>query len=106
MNRTIKAFSVVTALLCTAVVGCTDPGVEPSSTVTEANIFSQPGSYVQFLAKLYAGLAVTGQVGPHGNADITANDEGFYNYVRNLWVLNELPTDEAALAWVTRAFSP
>lgn len=106
MNRTTKAFSVVTALLCTAVVGCTDTGVEPQSTVTEANIFSQPGSYLQFLAKLYAGLAVTGQVGPHGNADITANDEGFYNYVRNLWVLNELPTDEAALGWGDAGVQP
>ncbi len=106
MNRTTKAFSIAGALLCTALVGCTDTLVEPQSTVTEANIFSQPGSYVQFLAKLYAGLAVTGQVGPHGNADITANDEGFYNYVRNLWVLNELPTDEAALAWGDQGIQP
>lgn len=105
MSRT-TALAVAAGLSMTAIVGCTDTTVEPQSTITEANIFSNPASYRQFAAKLYAGLAVTGQVGPHGNADITANDEGFYNYVRNLWVLNELPTDEAALAWGDNGIQP
>jgi hypothetical protein len=97
--RPSKAFAVAAALLFLAAAGCTDPTVAPKSTVTEANIFTDQNSYRAFLAKLYAGLAVTGQQGPHGNADITANDEGFYNYVRLLWCLNELPTDEAVIGW-------
>jgi hypothetical protein len=105
-SRTRKALAVSAACLFLATAGCTDTTVEPQSTITEANIFSDPASYQKFVAKLYAGLAVTGQQGPHGNADITATDEGFYNYVRLLWVLNELPTDEAALAWGDPGIQP
>jgi hypothetical protein len=87
------------ACLFVAAAGCTDTTVEPKSTVTEANIFTDQSSYIKFLAKLYAGLAVTGQEGPNGNADIVSNDEGFMSYTRLLWNMNELPTDETALAW-------
>ena len=105
-SRISQVLAVCAACLSLVAAGCTDTAVEPQSTITEANIFSDPASYRSFVAKLYAGLAVTGQQGPHGNGDITANDEGFYNYVRNLWVLNELPTDEAALAWGDNGIQP
>jgi hypothetical protein len=82
-----------------AVPGCTDVLVEPQSTVTSANIFNEPGSYRAFLAKLYGGLALSGQQGPAGNADIQGIDEGFSQYVRLLWQMEELPTDEAVIAW-------
>jgi hypothetical protein len=100
MNTRIRtAMAAAAACLFVAAAGCTDTLVEPKSTVTEANIFTDPTSYQKFTAKLYAGLAVTGQVGPNGNADIVSNDEGFMSYTRLLWNLNELPTDETALAW-------
>lgn len=105
-SRITKALAASVLGLALATAACTDLTVQPQSTVTESNIFSSTASYQQFLAKLYAGLAVTGQVGPHGNADIRANDEGFYNYMRNLWVLNELPTDEAVLQWGDDGIQP
>lgn len=86
------------ALLVT-VGACTDVTVEPKSTVTSANIFSEPTSYKQFLAKIYGNLSLSGQSGPAGNADITSNDEGFSQYIRLWWQMNELPTDEAVIAW-------
>ena len=55
--------------------------------------------YLQVLAKVYAGLAVTGQQGPAGQPDISGIDEGFSSYLRQLWSLQELPTDEALNAW-------
>lgn len=61
--------------------------------------YSDPASYKQFLAKIYAGLAVTGQNGPAGSADIQGIDEGFGQYLRGLWQLQELPTDEAMVSW-------
>jgi hypothetical protein len=97
--RIRRAKSIAAAVLLVAAAGCTDTVVEPKSTVTEANIFTDASSYVKLVAKLYAGLAVTGQQGPFGNADIVSNDEGFMSYTRLLWNMNELPTDEAALAW-------
>ena len=91
--------AVVSALLATASVGCTDTVVEPKSTVTEANIFTDPNSYKAFIAKIYGGLALTGQQGPTNQPDIGGLDEGFAEYVRVYWQLQQLPTDETVVAW-------
>jgi len=76
-----------------------DLSLQPQSQITSGNIFSDPSSYQAFLAKLYAGLAVTGQSGPDGNPDINGIDEGFSQYIRGYWQLQELPTDEAIIGW-------
>ena len=72
---------------------------EPKSAATDANVFDEAANYRAFLAKIYAGLAVTGQQGGAGDGDIIGFDEGFSHYVRLLWQMNELPTEEAAIAW-------
>jgi len=91
---------VVGVLLLAAVAACNnDLTVQPKSTITSANIFNDTASYRAFLAKLYAGLVVTGQSGPDGNPDIGGIDEGFSQYVRGYWQLQELPTDEAIIGW-------
>ena len=95
--RTSKALAA--ALLLVAAAGCTDTTVEPKSTVSEANVFNDPGAYRAFIARVYAGLAVTGQQGPNGQPDIADFDEGFSNYVRVLWCAQELPTDEVVIGW-------
>jgi hypothetical protein len=76
-----------------------DITTEPESAVTDANIFNDIQSYKAFLAKLYGGLVVTGQQGPNGAGDFSRLDEGFTQYTRQLWQLQELPTDEAVIAW-------
>jgi starch-binding outer membrane protein, SusD/RagB family len=98
MNRTTTILSL-TALLSVAAVACTDPTVAPKSSVTGANIFNDPSSYRAFLAKIYGGLIVTGQRGPDGNPDIQGIDEGFGEYLRLYWYLQEMPTDEAVIGW-------
>jgi starch-binding outer membrane protein, SusD/RagB family len=99
-RRTCKTLIAgAAALLFMAAASCTDTTVEPKSTVSDDNIFNDPSAYTAFIAKLYAGLAVTGQVGPHGNTDIQTPDEGFNQYVRVLWYSQEIPTDEAVLGW-------
>ena len=68
--------------------------------VIDAEVFyDNPESYRQVIAKLYAGLAVTGQEGPHGNSDIEGIDEGFGQYIRGYWQAQELCTDEAVIGW-------
>lgn len=99
MSKTARITLIAAALLTSAAVGCTDLTVEPKSTVTSANIFTDSSSYRAFLAKLYAGLGVTGQQGPAGNGDIQGIDEGFSQYIRLYWQMEELPTDEAVIAW-------
>ena len=96
----MKAFRILTAaIVLLAAAGCTDLVVGPKSTVTSENVFNEPGSYRAFVAKIYAGLAVSGQQGPAGAGDIEGIDEGFSQYLRLYWQMQELPTDEAAIAW-------
>lgn len=96
-TRAIRTLAA--AALLAGLGACTDITTEPKSTVTGANIFSDTTSYRAFVAKLYAGLAVSGQQGPSGAADIEGIDEGFSQYLRLIWQMQELPTDEAAIAW-------
>ena len=97
--RTCKALVMGVSLACLGVLGCTNLTVEPKSTVTEANIFTDVSSYRAFLAKIYAGLAVGGQQGGDGQTDIQGIDGGFSQYIRLYWEHEELPTDEAIIAW-------
>ena len=97
--RIIKTMTLfVASALLIGVTAC-DVTTEPKSTVTETNVFNDTQSYEGYLAKLYAGLSVTGQVGPNGDSDFSRLDEGFSSYGRQLWQLQELPTDEAVIAW-------
>ncbi|MDI6402886.1 hypothetical protein QLX67_12840, partial [Balneolaceae bacterium ANBcel3] len=67
--------------------------------VTADLVFDSPENFRKVLAKMYAGLAVTGQEGPAGNADIQGIDEGFSNYIRQYWVAQEISTDQAVVGW-------
>jgi hypothetical protein len=100
MNRTPRqAFTVAAALLILGGAACTDTTELPTSTITDDTYFDDPSSYRTLLAKIYAGLAVSGQEGPAGNGDIKGIDEGFSQYLRLYWEAQELPTDEAVIAW-------
>ncbi|MDR5590682.1 RagB/SusD family nutrient uptake outer membrane protein [Christiangramia sp. SM2212] len=66
---------------------------------TAASAFEDPAAYKQFLAKLYAGFAISGQDGPAGDADLSGLDEGFSQYMRLYFKLQELTTDEAVIGW-------
>ncbi len=98
--RNIKIFSTLALLL--GAISCfkdldTLP-LDPDVLTAEA-VYKNPASYKQVLAKLYAGLAVSGQHGPAGQADISGIDEGFGQYLRGYWYHQELPTDEAVIGW-------
>lgn len=97
MSRLALAMMALATVLGTT--ACTDTTVEPKSTVSEANVFNDVNSYRALLAKVYAGLAVSGQQGPAGNADIQGIDEGFSQYLRLYWSAQTLPTDEAVIGW-------
>lgn len=71
------------------------PFIEDSSET----IYRDPSNYEAVLAKLYAGLGTTGQAGPAGKPDIVVPDEGFSEYTRQYWKLQELSTDEAVVGW-------
>ncbi|MFO8000379.1 MAG: RagB/SusD family nutrient uptake outer membrane protein [Marinilabilia sp.] len=91
----------VFGLMLAFTTSCYDLNTEPLSEteVTSASVFDDPASYKQFLAKLYAGLAVSGQDGPAGEPDISGIDEGFSQFLRGYWMAQELSTDEALVSW-------
>jgi starch-binding outer membrane protein, SusD/RagB family len=94
-----KALGLTAALVLLGTAACTDPTVAPKSSVAGTNFFNDPGSYREFLANIYRGLAVGGQNGGDGSTDISGIDGGFSQYLRLYWELEELPTDEAIIAW-------
>lgn len=82
---------------CLSDLDQTDP--QNTNVLSADKVFENPEAYEQYLAKLYAGLATTGQSGPAGQGDISGIDEGFSQYIRGYWNLQELTTDEAIIAW-------
>ena len=76
-----------------------DLDLAPKYGDNSAAVYNDPNKYVEVLAKIYAGMVLTGNDGPAGNSDIADIDEGFSCYLRVLWNLQELPTDEAICGW-------
>lgn len=60
--------------------------------------WEDPNAYEQFLAKIYAGLTLSGNEGPFGLPDISASDQGEATFLRSYWNLQQLGTDEVVCA--------
>lgn len=93
-----KIFSCT--FLIILVGGCTkDLDRFPAYEPTTETVYADFSNYKGILAKIYSGLVLSGQTGPSGNPDIAGIDEGFSNYLRQYWKVQELTTDEAVIAW-------
>lgn len=91
---------LVLALSAIVLHSCTkDLDRTPTYGLTTDDLYATEAGYKQALAKIYAGLALTGNNGPAGSGDIAGIDEGFSSYLRQYWSLQELSTDEAVIAW-------
>lgn len=72
--------------------------IDPNITLPE-DVLNSIEAYQQLLAKCYSSLAVSSSEGPGGEADISGVDGGYGQYMRALFCLQELPTDEASTCW-------
>jgi hypothetical protein len=103
MKKTqIKLLGISLLLMVFLFPSCTNDlnqAPEGRNALTGDQFFTDAASYKQNLAKLYAGFATSGQQGPAGQADISGIDEGESQYIRGFWLLQELTTDEAVIAW-------
>ncbi|MBR9920361.1 MAG: RagB/SusD family nutrient uptake outer membrane protein [Bacteroidetes bacterium] len=100
MNRITKysfPFVILVSLLFSSCFKDLDQ--TPPFGLNAAKVYEDPENYINVLAKLYAGLSMTGNDGPAGDADIEGIDEGFSSYLRVFWNLQEVPTDEAIVGW-------
>ncbi|WP_457616594.1 RagB/SusD family nutrient uptake outer membrane protein [Lutibacter sp.] len=91
--------TIVTLFTLTSCLNDLDKVPQDKDIVLADELFNDPASYKQVLAKLYAGLAISGQQGPAGLPDITGIDEGFSQYLRQYWLAQEVTTDEAVIGW-------
>lgn len=66
---------------------------------TAGEAWNDPSTYNKFVAKIYAGFALSGNQGPNGYDDIVSGDQGEATFIRSYWNLQELTTDEAVVAW-------
>ena len=86
--------TAMASILCMGFVSCADElnikSIDPQSTPT----YTVEG----LLAKQYATLGLTGQKGPAGSADLSG-DEGESGFIRTIFNLQELMTDETAWAY-------
>ena len=95
----IATTGILAAILAVASSCTKDLDRQPFYDVTSVSVYADAANYKSVLAKLYAVMAVSGQQGPSGKPDISGIDEGFSNYLRQYWMIQELPTDEAVIAW-------
>ena len=101
-NFRFKNISIAAAILGASLTmtSCVDDlRQEPITEVTAASLYKDFGNYKNLLAKLYGGLAVGGQSGGDGSGDIADIDGGFSNYMRLLYTMNVITTDEAVIGW-------
>ena len=76
-----------------------DLNVTPPNTQTNQSLYSTETGYLSVLAKVYGSMALTGNIGPAGGGDVAGIDEGTSDFLRLFWKAQELPTDEAVVAW-------
>lgn len=93
LYRLLLALSCVTLALSSCL---NDLDTEPltDEKLLPEKAWEDPLSYEQFLSKIYAGLALSGNEGPFGLPDLTAADQGEATFVRSYWNLQQLGTDE------------
>ena len=101
----MKHLSIVKILITGAVIvslaSCSKKlDLFPQNEFTSETAYANADGYRSVLAKVYGGLATTGNTGPAGSSDIQGLDEGSQSpFIRGFFNCQELPTDEAVVAW-------
>lgn len=94
----------VIGLMITGLSSCLDDlntiPLDEDELVSDVVFGSEIGPYQELLAKIYAGLAISGNSAGDDDPDVAGVDGGSQaSFLRGLWNLQQLPTDEAHCAW-------
>lgn len=74
--------------------------LDEEELVSEVVFGSEITPYTELLAKIYAGLAISGNSAGDDDPDVAGVDGGSQaSFLRGLWNLQQLPTDEAHCVW-------
>ncbi len=95
---------VAISIMIAGFASCTDDlntiPLDEKELVSEVVFGNEIKPYQELLAKIYAGLAISGNSGGDGDPDVAGVDGGSQaSFLRGLWNLQQLPTDEAHCAW-------
>ncbi|CAN5822648.1 RagB/SusD family nutrient uptake outer membrane protein [soil metagenome] len=101
MKSIIIKNTIIACVAAVTVTSCAKKlDLYPQNDLTPATTYSSVEGYKGVLAKVYGGLASTGNAGPAGASDIQGLDEGSQSpFIRGFFNCQELPTDEAVVAW-------
>ncbi len=105
MKKTIDLLGkkvILLFMLMAVGISCTDDLnvlPEDDDEFTSEKYYEDPQAYRMFLAKLYAGLARAGTGEGDGGEDIGGIRNDFSVYMRSYFTMQQLPTDEAIIAW-------
>ncbi len=96
ISAAVLAFALMSTVSCIK-----DLDVKPidPSMQTQDKALATEQSYKAFLATTYAGFATSGYKGPDSDPSISGLDGGASQYIRGLYHLNGLTTDEALCGW-------
>ena len=95
MKPSFLTIASLTAIAGLGLVSCTkNLNREPPNSITAAQVFSTPAGAKQALAKVYGAYGLTGSQGS-GSGDLGGIDAGTSDFLRLLWDVSELSTDEA-----------
>ena len=100
-NKAIKYLTAALVVMFVAASCAKKLDLFPTNDLTPEKTYASAAGYKSVLAKIYGTLAITGNSGPAGNPDISGGlDEGSQvAFIRMLFNCEELPTDEAVVAW-------
>ena len=99
-----KIFRILTtgaaslALLTSCVGDLNVTPIDPN-VVLPGDVLNSQEAYNQLLAKVYQGLACSASDGPDSSPDISGVDGGYGQYLRAMFHLQCLSTDEAVCCW-------
>ena len=102
MKRITIIHTAIALVIVGALASCAKKlDLFPQNDLTPETAYASAAGYKSVLAKVYGGLAITGNTGPAGTPDIGGGlDEGSQvAYIRMFFNCEELPTDEAVVAW-------
>ncbi len=100
-NKTMNKI-IITCLLGFTLASCAKKlDLTPQNDLTPEKAYSTAAGYKSVLAKIYGTLAIAGNSGPEGNPDIGGglNEGSQIAFIRMFFNCEELPTDEAVVAW-------
>src|SRR5690554_1855935 len=105
--KTVKyklIYFLIIGLMAMGLTACLDDlntiPLDEDELVSDVVFGSEIGPYKELLAKIYAGLAISGNSGGDGDPDVAGVDGGSQaSFLRGLWNLQQLPTDEIHCAW-------